>query len=292
VHTQLTEPSFSTLSTLPVIILPGQTKSLVIRFQSANAGQHSGTLVIFSNDPDDYPKNISVRAFGYYPNTMRVENTVSHTVDTIELNISVENYEDFVGFQFDLVHPAIMQYVPNSAKLTGRAQDHILMVSEINDTTLRAFAFSFQQKSFLGNSGSVLNFSYSVKATDGTTSIPLHLTNAIAGNSQSKDILWETQDGNILVQPLSVSEPGKQQFAIFPNPATEKLTLSFELKNTADVECWITDVAGNKVLMAFHKKTGPGIHSEIIDVKTLQPGIYLISVKGEKTSIKGKFCKL
>jgi len=45
-------------------------------------------------------------------------------------------------------------------------------------------------------------------------------------------------------------------------------------------------------LRAFHKKTGPGIHSEIIDVKTLQPGIYLISVKGEKTSIKGKFCKL
>lgn len=194
---QFTDPSFSCLTTLPLSILPWQSGTLGLRFQNNTEGPRTTTMRIFSNDPDDYPKNISLSAKAYIPNFMNLENSACFPVDTVSVTVSVDNLEQFVGFQFDLTHPEWMQYINNSAVLSSRSQSHMLSVSPINNSLLRAVSFSFQQLPFLGDSGAIVSMSFAVNAPEDVDTIYPVLSNALLSNNLSQNILWQAYSGKI-----------------------------------------------------------------------------------------------
>lgn len=67
---------------------------------------------------------------------------------------------------------------------------------------------------------------------------------------------------------------------IFPNPSDGHLSATFELKQTADIQAWISDINGRVLkIFALRKDAAPGIYRENTTVEDLPPGVYLVQVQ-------------
>jgi hypothetical protein len=81
------------------------------------------------------------------------------------------------------------------------------------------------------------------------------------------------------------------QFSIYPNPATDKMTINFATVTNAATKILVYDLSG-KELMLFNRMLAIGDHSMSFDISALPAGIYLCKiVEGEKISAK-KFIKV
>ena len=74
---------------------------------------------------------------------------------------------------------------------------------------------------------------------------------------------------------------------IFPNPATDKINISFPVSSSQHITTKIFSVTG-EVVFKEENKTGANYFSETIDVKDFSNGIYFLSVKMEKEMITRK----
>ena len=239
---QFTNTVFFSDITLPFRVNQWEYADIPVKFHPATKGQTNGMMKIFSNDPDENPKNISLSGNGFIPNYLSVMDTSCFKSDTVTVQVSAENYEPFVGFQFDISFPASMSYIPNSVTLTNRAQGHMVQASLINSTTLRVVAFSMQQLPFLGNSGAVVNLGFAVNVTGTENTLPLTLSNAIMGNSQSQNILYGTNDGAVQIIEISIS--GSFNYNNTQNTPLGAAEVSL-LKNGVIVGSTTTDNSGN-----------------------------------------------
>jgi hypothetical protein len=194
---QFTNTAFFTDILLPIRINQWEYADIPVRFYAAIEGHATGSMKIYSNDPDENPKIINLTANGIIPNIFSVMNGSCFKTDTVTVQLSAENHEAFVGFQFDISFPASMSYIQNSALLGNRSQGHIIQTALISPDTLRVFAFSMQQLPFTGSTGALLSLKFAVNASANETTLPLTLSNVIMGNNQGQNILYQAQNGFI-----------------------------------------------------------------------------------------------
>ncbi len=67
-----------------------------------------------------------------------------------------------------------------------------------------------------------------------------------------------------------------QALSLYPNPATDKINIRYELKMPASVQWQITDTQGRRQLSTAPAWRAAGTHSEQADVSSLSPGIYIL----------------
>jgi len=202
-----TEGSFWTTVTLPIRLAPYEEIDIPVFFGTTDKGPHYGIMQIFSNDPDESPFEISLYGFVFAPNYMMVSDTLGMPGDTVLIHVDVDNYEQFVAFQFDITFANELTYVEGSAQLTGRAQGHDLSALLVDSNVLRVIAYSMQQNIFTGNSGPVITMQFVIDSTCGEGYLPLTLSNTILGDSNSNNILWDVVNGYVLVDTTSPNTP-------------------------------------------------------------------------------------
>ncbi len=198
-----TNPDFSLSTPLPVYILPSSNKQLQIDFLPSGEGMASCTMKIFSNDPEAFenPMPVNLSAYVFRPNYMSLPAFNVRDIDTITIPLKIVNIDSFVGFQADVGVPSELTYLPNSATLSSRAQDHILSVTRFDSTHFRLIAYSLTGKPFTGDTGTIATLSFVLNTEDTLfTPLPFSLTNAVLGNSEPHDILYETDCGLLNVQ--------------------------------------------------------------------------------------------
>lgn len=66
---------------------------------------------------------------------------------------------------------------------------------------------------------------------------------------------------------------------IFPNPASDNLTLNFILSKTTSVNCKIFNAAGKEVMNTGNENFNKGIHNKVIDLSSLNNGVYMLSME-------------
>ncbi len=187
-------------TTLPQNILPGESKTFILKFHNLNKGLYSNVFTIRSNDPDEDPFYLNATALSFAPNYMLIQNAEAFVGDTVTLKIDVNNYEPFINFQVDLDFPDSLTFVPNSAVLTNRKQDHLVFEALLSSNKLRLFTFTQNQMPFIGDSGTVVNINFVVGNDTGI--FPLHLSNAILADAGSQNLIRGTFDGQIHVRPV------------------------------------------------------------------------------------------
>ncbi|GEM_PF-2311370 len=190
---------------LPVEILPDSIQNLHISYDPSSEGSISETMQIRSDDPDEDPFTVNISGNVFMPNYMYVRDTLSKMEDTVEINVNVENYETFVGFQFDLSFPSFTTCLTDQITLTSRANNHDLQISMIDSTTVRAFAYSMDMYAFSGNKGSVITIPLAVDTT-GSGIFELTLSDALLGDENSEDILYEALNGQLTVSDLKINQ--------------------------------------------------------------------------------------
>jgi hypothetical protein len=75
---------------------------------------------------------------------------------------------------------------------------------------------------------------------------------------------------------------------MFPNPATESTTVSFNLKNNADVTVVVTDLAGKTVSSATVTNATAGKNKVDINTATMAAGVYTVNFVANNTMITKK----
>jgi hypothetical protein len=196
-----TNPVFSNLSALPITIPSSQSSQIELHFDPTSSGQSSGTMRIYSDDPDENPFNVSLTANAFSPNYMSVANLTTEADTTVWLDISVENYDEFVGFQVDVLLPAGITYVGGSAFLNeDRKQDHNLSITTLENGGVRLLAFSMEQLPFLEMEGTVVSIALLIEEGLEEGIYPVVLENAVLGNSNSENILYGINNGEITIE--------------------------------------------------------------------------------------------
>ena len=76
-------------------------------------------------------------------------------------------------------------------------------------------------------------------------------------------------------EPKSISTE-YQELRIYPNPATEKVNVSYNLNSNSDVNISIYNLAGKLVYSESLKSVNSGKHNTIINVNSLNKGTYLV----------------
>ena len=66
---------------------------------------------------------------------------------------------------------------------------------------------------------------------------------------------------------------------IAPNPLTDKAVIKFELKESSQVEIYINNISGLKVLNLIEGNFEAGIHNLPVNLNSLQSGIYFYTIK-------------
>ena len=117
--------------------------------------------------------------------------------------------------------------------------------------------------------------------------VPLAVANAL---HYASDHLPVTANFNFTVV-TGVDNLTKDQlhFNIYPNPATEKITVSYSLKVAARISMSVVDVAGKTIMQFTPMQQFEGYHeNQNIDVSNLNPGIYMVKLTAENFIINRK----
>lgn len=82
------------------------------------------------------------------------------------------------------------------------------------------------------------------------------------------------------------------RFRIYPNPANNIIQIEFDSKLNSSIKCTVTDLAGRICKSEELKKPENASSNNTLDVSSLKPGIYFISiVENGKTTSTNKFVK-
>ncbi|MBO8183874.1 MAG: choice-of-anchor D domain-containing protein, partial [Archaeoglobus sp.] len=112
--------AFKILGDISLSVPPGGYRTINVRFQPQAKGTYSEKLTIYSNDPDEPQTTIDLNAVAFAVNELHMKSASGRSGHPIWINFSINNMEPFVGFQFDMVLPSVLTYLPDSIKLSDR----------------------------------------------------------------------------------------------------------------------------------------------------------------------------
>lgn len=85
--------------------------------------------------------------------------------------------------------------------------------------------------------------------------------------------------------------PVNSGFQVFPNPVNERLTVTYELPEKADVKLIIYSLKGDIVKTPIRNEHQlKGNYNKVVDVSALKPGTYLVSLSLNNFKQTVKFC--
>ncbi|HPS63164.1 MAG TPA: choice-of-anchor D domain-containing protein, partial [Bacteroidales bacterium] len=223
----LPSPWFSLTGAATFSIPAGQSREIGIRFTSQVKGTYNIPLTITCNDPDEGTREIALHAIAFAVNELHTGNIFCHSGSPAFLTFSVNNMESLTGFQFDLVLPAPVTYLPQSAVLTLRKTDHVVSASLVGVNRLRVVAHSPGRSNFTGNSGDIVTLSFNVRGTGGY--YPLTLENVILGDSLGQNVLSDFYSGNLIIAAPDIT--GNPAIDFGNVPVTESASLAYPIRN-------------------------------------------------------------
>ncbi len=220
-------PWFSLTGPAMFSIPAGQSQDIWIRFNSQEKGTSDIPLTITCNDPDEGTREIALHARAYAVNELHTGEVFCHSGSRASLTFSVNNMEPLTGFQFDLILPAPLTYLSQSAVLTVRKTDHVISASLVAENRLRVVAHSPGMSNFTGNTGNIVNLSFDVQGTGGY--YPLTLENVILGDSLGHNALSDFYNGNLILAAPDITGDATVDFGNVS--VTDSASLTYQIRN-------------------------------------------------------------
>jgi hypothetical protein len=72
------------------------------------------------------------------------------------------------------------------------------------------------------------------------------------------------------------------RFSVFPNPAMDKVTASFEIQRDGYVSVLLLDVSGETVLQKDFGNLKKGSYEKLLDISNLSNGLYFVKIRADK----------
>ncbi|MEA4936564.1 MAG: choice-of-anchor D domain-containing protein [Paludibacter sp.] len=266
---------FSSPQSLPVTIQPYQQLNLPVVFKKTEKGQTSGTMKIFSNDPDESIYSVELTGNAFAPNYLKIITERIIQGETKDIEIAIDNEESFVAFQFDLKYPEGLTPDIGGIRLSDRKQDHIVTANLLTNNTIRIISYSPEQQSFTSKSGKVVSIPFTCDVNMLTGSYNIEFMNAFLSNEKSGNILYSAVNGMIDTGPATkLLFPSLQSWHIYPNPSTGKIHVQINEEDITNGTLSIFDIVGKIIL----QQDISGEKTIQVDLSGRQPGIYFLKI--------------
>ncbi len=190
-----TQQGWQLHNTLPLTIGTYGRDTLSVTYSGTAEGGHSAQMLLYTNDPRNDLKTISLNAERFEPNRLYLEGNVDAPVATPEVDIMLDNYSNITALQMDVQYPHnSFTLEPQDILLTNRANGHIVSAARLDDSTLRVLVLSMQNSPFNGNNGAVARLQLHAHDSLSTESYPITLSNITSGCTDGVDRLTSIQN--------------------------------------------------------------------------------------------------
>ena len=167
---------------LPLSIEQGTTGVLNVEFTPTTEGEHSTTMNIYSNDPDEKLKTVKLSGTVYEPNDLTFEGENLQNGNYV-VSIGLDNYTGIVAVQMDIHFMPGMTTSNDYLKVTQRLAGHSCSVTKIDEDTYRFIAFSFNNNSIAGNEGKLFDLTFVPNRGVEYKNAPIVIDNVVLSSS-------------------------------------------------------------------------------------------------------------
>lgn len=198
---------FSIKETLPLEINNGSNSTITVVNNDLTTGSFSGTMQIYSNDPDQRLLSANITGRIYVPNHLTFTIADTYIGDDVALAVEMDNYDPISGIQFDITSTDEYTVNTNKIVLAARAEGLDVTIQQVNETTLRLVGY-LMGSSIASGSGNIMTVYLTPvnNLTEGNHS--LSISNHVIGNS-SMDNKYEgpaTQNKSFKVESYTLGD--------------------------------------------------------------------------------------
>lgn len=138
---------------MPLIVPTGGSATIPVTVRKPVFGEFASTMNIYSNDPANRLKTVSVSGNWYSPNELHFSGQLKRGV--YKLNADLANEADITALQLDIVTPAGAEADPGSLTLAARAKGHTASAVKVGEGRYRVVIFSLTNEPFSGSEGTL-----------------------------------------------------------------------------------------------------------------------------------------
>ncbi len=183
---------YKVLDEFPLVVPASSSTTLNVEYAPTAEGNHSTTMNIYTNDPDNRMKSVTVRGDIYEPNNVVVEGENMQD-GSYMLSVSLDNYTDIVAFQMDINWMAGMRTSNKDLSATARLDGFTCSVTQVDDDTFRFVAFSLSNKSIAGNSGKLFDIVFRPDEGVEYRDTDISVDNLLLSNAESSNYASQKQ---------------------------------------------------------------------------------------------------
>ena len=148
--------ALSIKESLPLVLPTYGNTNVTVVYSSVEQKAFEATMNIYSNDPDQRMKVVTVSGSRFAPNYMAVSTPDVATTGNLTIEISLNNYDAITGIQFDVQYPTQYEVFDGNFSVSGRATGMTAATRQIDEQTLRCFCYSLAGAGVEAGSGKVM----------------------------------------------------------------------------------------------------------------------------------------
>lgn len=218
---------------LPLVVPSNGNATLTVVYNNVEQTTFEGSMQIYSNDPDQRMKTVTVSGSRFAPNYLTATCKQTSTTGNAVIDLATDTYDDVIGIQFDVEYPS--QYYESydgNIAVAGRAAGMTVNVRQIDEKTMRFFCYSLTGNAIQAGQGKVMTVKLAPiggSAPVGTYTVKMKnvvlgtadMANKYAGTDQQVDFnvvegllgdvngdgLVDTQDAILVIQYYLGDQP-------------------------------------------------------------------------------------
>ncbi len=196
---------YSVVTPLPLVVEAYQSSSITVKYSPAVEGAHRTTMQLYTNDPDNRMRSVSLSGDVYEPNTLSL-NVVNTPDGTAHVAVAMDNYSSIVAMQFDVHTSGPVAELPFESG--GRLASHSVMVNPMEGFH-RVIVYSLSNTAVVGHEGEVMTLLFNgSEETRNSVTIQNIVLSAVAGankvsqESVAVDIVYGNPEIHLLTYKI------------------------------------------------------------------------------------------
>ena len=177
---------YRVVSTMPLQINPWEESTMQIAYDPAAEGDFSTTMNIYTNDPSTRMKAVAVSGHVYEPNTLSVDGERMQD-GSYQLAISLDNYTNIVGVQYDIHWRSDMTTSQAAFTPTARLQNHAYTIMPIGQNTYRVLIYSISNTPITGKEGELHKLLFTPQGNVDYCGDVITIDNIVLSNANGTD---------------------------------------------------------------------------------------------------------
>ena len=195
--------TFSSTTSLPLVISAGDSRSLNVTYAPTERGSISKTLKVECNSVSKL-NTIKLLAQPFAVNELHIQPTSGISDEEVTVSMTMNNMDAISGYQVEFDMPEQFEYVDNSFMLSSRKQDHIGMAT-LNGSKLRIIAYSSSDKPLTGDDGEIGSFKVKLMGRYGTMLTPSKTVLSATINNKVENVVSAVYGGQVDIYSPQVS---------------------------------------------------------------------------------------